>query len=61
MAAIIDCKCENEWMDATYGPGKRAANPTKHGDYRCMVCRAVHGASSVDKQKTPVKSLASRT
>jgi hypothetical protein len=44
--AIIDCKCENEYQDQTYGVGKRVANATAKQDtkpetyveVRCTVC-----------------------
>lgn len=47
--AIKGCSCKSEWMDKTYGKGKRVMNPTGQGagihkaeGWRCAACGREH-------------------
>ncbi len=37
---IKSCKCKHDYQDKKYGKGKRVANKTTKGSYRCTVCKA---------------------
>lgn len=39
---IVKCVCKHEQQDNLHGKGKRVANETAKGEYRCTVCGAMH-------------------
>lgn len=46
---IVSCVCQHQFQDQRYGTGKRVANPTAKGTYRCTVCQREHGGKEVAK------------
>lgn len=35
---IINCNCKHAYQDEKHGKGKRVANETDKGTFRCTVC-----------------------
>ena len=43
----VKCNCVHFTQDEINGPGNRTANETRNGQFRCTVCGALHGSTSV--------------
>jgi len=52
MTKVMQCSCQSEFQDATYGKGMRVFNETGKdgkGGYRCTVCGKEYSESSKRK------------
>jgi rubrerythrin len=50
-AKVVACNCKHEFQDEHYGKGKRLANLTGKGEYRCTVCGTLHRGPSEQPAK----------
>lgn len=53
MTKILQCSCQSEFQDVTYGKGMRVFNEIgkdQNSGYRCTVCGREVGASSSKKK-----------
>lgn len=46
MTKIVKCNCQHGYQDELYGSGNRAANETRSGQLRCVVCGTLHGSAT---------------
>lgn len=51
MTKVVQCDCVSEYQDRRYGIGRRVANKTDNGDFRCTVCGKSKSAGTAKEMK----------